>query len=260
MKLTKEDIGIKKKLNSVMIIAFVAIYALCCFVISPLYAATIADVAYASGMLPVFLSYLDSLLAVLAISVAYSVIILGKYRLGVDKYRCGSVIFVIATVAKYVANMIMTWISDKSIPLSWPWDIFDALFYSALECLQLLIFVLIINKLVGEHLDKESALKKANKTLGNAVTESDPYLFVKVYDKQKCLQRCAMVGALVVLVSKLAGSLINDVWMIIIGGFPTEIITVVLMLAAYLSSIIFGVLSYFVIIVAIPFLAKKYNF
>ena len=88
MKLTKEDIGIKKKLNAVMIIAFAAIYALCCFVISPLYAAAIADVAYASGVLPVFLSYFDSLLAVLAISVAYSVIILGKYRLGVDKYRC----------------------------------------------------------------------------------------------------------------------------------------------------------------------------
>jgi hypothetical protein len=258
MRPTPEDISLKKKLYLITSIAFAAIYAHCCFVISPLYASVISDVAYASGALPTLLSYFSNILTVLAISISYAVIILGKYRFGVKSFRGGAVIFIVATAAKYTANMLMSWISEKSIPLSWLWDILDVLFYTALECLQLLIFVLIVNKVLGDYTERKTLLNKANKALGNDVAESDPFVFTRIYDKSNCLQRCALVSALVVLVSKVSGSLINDIWMIVIGGFPKESITVIMMLVTYLSSIIFGVICYIAVTVAVQYIANRY--
>lgn len=258
MKSSIENVGINKKLYAVIGIVFAVVYALCCFVISPLVAATVANVAYSNGVLPTALAYLDSLLTVIAISVAYAMIVLGKYNLGVKSFRGGSVIFVIATVVKYTANMLMSWISDQSIPRSWLWDVFDVVFYAVLECVQLLVFILIVNKLISNHSEREAAIKKANRALGRETEETSPYIFTKLYDKKNCLQKCAMIGALVVLISKVAGSLINDIWMIIIGGFPSEPVTAILMLANYLSSVIFGVICYFAMNIAIVTASQKY--
>jgi hypothetical protein len=258
MRPTPEDISLKKKLYFITSIAFAVLYALCCFVISPLYASAISDIAYASGALPTLLSYLSNILTILAISVSYAVIILGKYRFGVKSFGGGIVIFIVATAAKYTANMIISWISEKSIPVSWLWDVFDVLFYSALECFQLLVFVLIINKILGDYTERRMLLRKANSTLGNDVAENDPLVFTRIYDKSNCLQRCALVSALVVLISKAAGSLINDIWMIVIGGFPKEPITVVMMVVTYLSSVIFGVICYIAVTIAVPYIANRY--
>lgn len=257
MKSSIENAGFKKKLHFIMAITFAILYSLCCFAIAPLYASVVANVAYEDGALPTVLAYLDSLLTVVAIAVAYSVIILGKFSFGTDRFRGGSVIFVIATAAKYTANMLMSWISDRSIPLLWLWDAVDAVFYTALECIQLLVFVLIVNRLLSNHSERDAALKKANRVLGKASDEEKPYPFTKLYDKHNCLQRCAMIGAVVVLVSKLAGSLINDAWMIIIGGFPTEPVTVLLMVVNYLSSMIFGAVCYFVITFSLTSVVQK---
>ena len=248
---------------------FGVIYSLNCFVISPLITHLTADVVYADTAIPTLLGYLYEILELVAIAFSYSVLIMTLYRYGRKKCVGVFVLFTIATLYKYFANTLCTWLSDGGLPSLWGWDVVNVVFYTALELLQLFVIYLIVGRIITKFTDRRLAIERAiKKTLSTSETEEgsaasltekmrDPYPFEKVFDKDNCLLRSAFICGVVTLVAKLVvGALISDIWLILLSGIPQEGETWLLMIVNYTVKIILGAVTYFIIYISMSHLSK----
>lgn len=244
MNLSQNDKKTQGRLCLISAALLGGIYSLCCLVISPIYIMLISDIVFAGTAVPVLLSYLGNLLEVLAIAVFYGVLISATFRFGVGAFKKGLLVFAVATVYKYSLNAVMSWIMDGSVPTDWIWDLADVLFYSVLEMVQLTVVVLLVNGVARRWSEYTASLSK----VGN--TASAPY--------KNPITRSALFCALTVFVSKILGLLINDVFTIVMYGLPKQGSTVLLMLLAYLSNLIYGVLCYVTVLFTAMKLSERF--
>ncbi len=204
-------------------------YALCCFVISPMYFRVSSDISYAKTVTPALVQYFGIVTELAAISVFYGIMIYGIYRFGISNFRLGVVIFAMATAFKYGANVVVTWITYQgSIPTSWPWDLANILFYTALELIQLWIIIAISKRIIS----KSSKADEGSDALPSA--KSDPIV------------KCALVCGIITVVAKFIGRFADDAWMIILSGLPKDPMTLVFMALSYASIVVMGVICYFI--------------
>lgn len=250
MKLSQNDLNLRKKLYLVSAVSFAVLYSLCCFVISPLNVSVNSNIAFGETILPDLLYYLGKIAELAAIAVSYATIIYGIYRFSLLGSKGSVAIFLLATVCKYTANTLVSWLFDGGIPSAWLWDLINVLFYTLLEAIQLAVVLLFVNSILTRQKQKDKILSAAGKAI-------PVYPFRKAYDKENCLMRAAMAAAAVVFVSKIFGQLVNDVYYILAAGMPKEVNTVILMLVSYLSHALFGAICYVAVILTLLKLVEK---
>ena len=205
-----------------------------------------SNVVFEGSAITSILDYVIRLLEVFAISVAYSVIIVGIYRFGAKSFKIGAWIFVASTAFKYLANTFVLWGMSGGIPIDFLFELADVLYFTVLEGAQLLIFWLISNKILFKRKHQEELFARVGAKAEGGKKLPCLYPFEKIYDRENCILRSAFVGAIIVFASKALGLFLNDVWAIMLGGLPQKAVTVALMLLNYLSCIIFGAVSYFI--------------
>ena len=250
MKLSSDSLRLRRALYLIEALALVLLYAAYSFLLSPLYAAAVSNVAVADTVLPELLYYLSRIVELLAISVSYAVMIFGIWKFSLSQIALSPVIFILATLFKYGANLAVSWIIAGGVSEIWVWDLVNLLFYTALEAIQLAIVLIAVNSVLKKQ-------KKRDRLLAGTGKESVVYPFRGLYDKSNCLMRSAMLSAVIVFVSKILGVLINDVYAILSAGLPQEGSTVILMLVNYLSNLIFGVICYIAVIFTVMKLVEK---
>ena len=250
--MSQNDCLSKRKLYIVSTVILLLIYSLCCFVILPIYIDMLSNVMYENSFMPDAMLYLNTLLELLAIAVFYGVLIFGTYKFCPSDFKGALLIFILATLYKYAANVIMDWYKNGSVPLEWLWDVIDMVFYTVLEAIPLLIIFALTKSILNRHAQKERAFAKVGKSIS-------VYPFEGIYDKNNPLQKSAFVCALVVFFSKLLGSLTNDIAIIIESGFPKETKTIWLMLIAYVSNVIFGLLCFIITSLTLIKLMDRYS-
>lgn len=258
VKLNSQELKLRKKLYLMMTVCFAVIYSLCCFVFCPLHTAVISNISYHSGILPSIIFYAYSICEILAISVAYAVIVKGIFYFGISGFGGGIAIFLGATFYKYLANTAVDWFYEGGVLSGLLMYLANILFFAALEGAQLIITVLIIDRIVGKERERSRLFKKAIMPQSEA-EQNVKIQFTRLYDRKNCLMRASLACSVVVFVSKILGYVVNDVWTIILYGLPQKTPTVILMALFYLSNIIFGVICYLVMIFTLANLSKKEN-
>lgn len=248
MKLTDQKGYAISKLYLYSALCFSILYALYCFVISPLYIFLVNDIAFSETALTWIVELVGNVCELSAISVAYAVTAFCFYKFETARSAPHILIFVLATLLKYLINTAMTWITYGSIPLSWAWDIVDVMFYTVLELIPLVVVLLAVKGIMNKH--RRSVINSGG------ANDSIPK---KIYDKRDPLLRSCMVCAMITFVVKVAGLLINDVWGIVFYGFPKEIVSILLMLLGYAMNVIFGVVCYFVMYAALLNMSDKFG-
>lgn len=229
MKLTQNDLKSRKLAYGVSIVSFAALYALYCFVLLPLTRMLEGNVMFANSFLVTVLSFAGRIAELLAMSVSFAVIFVCCFRYGAKNARGASLIFLLAAFCKYTANMAVDWGFSGAVSQDWLWDVINVLFFTALEAILLAVVLA-----VGKH-----AMRRASDAV---------YPFRGLYDKTNALMRAALGCAVTVMASKVAGQIVNDFYYIVTGGFPKLLSTWLLMAAAYLSYVIFGILCYFAVV------------
>ena len=240
--------------------ALFLLYSLNCFVILPVRNMLANDVIFASNLLVSnIFNVLSQLAEVVAISVFYATLFLLIYRCGEKRGGKAFIVFAAATVYKYLANTAVSWIYDGSIPATWVWDVINVVFFTALEMLQMLVIFLISRGLISAYNEKREIRLKAAEKIGYTSDEyaEGAYPFKMLYDRSNCLLRSALVCAAVTVIAKGIGSLLSDIWLIAMYGFPEVATTWVMMLIGYGMKVIFGVGTYFVTVCAMNVLGKK---
>ncbi len=233
MKMKENDKKVRKRLYAAAILSFAVLYSLCCFLLSPLYFGLDSNIAFSNTVLPVIVQYVGIAAELIAISVFYGIMIYGIYRFGHQGFRASIGIYAIATVGKYTANIVMTWMTyNRAIPRNWLSDIGNIVFYTALEMVQLIIIYAISRHIIA-----------------NNRAEALP--FGKLYDRGNPLMKSAFVCGVVTVAAKLLGKLADDALAIILSGLPKNPMTVVLMILSYLSVAVLGVICYFVTVSAV---------
>ena len=229
--------------------ALFVLYSLNCFIILPVRNTLANDVIFASNLLiSNTLSLLSQLVEVMAISLFYAALLLLIYHYGEKRSANAFVVFTAVTVYKYLANTAVSWIYEGSIPSTWAWDVVNVLFYTALELLQLFVIFLIVKGIICRYTEiRDIRARAAEKAvLGADVRIEEAYPFKNVYDKSNCLQRSALICAIVTVIAKGVGSLVSDVWLMLLYGLPEDPVTWIMMIISYVIKVILGAVVYFV--------------
>lgn len=253
----KVDCAKRRKLFTLAAIASVVLYSLLCFVLSPVGEALQADIAYENGILPAVVDYLGTVVDLAAVVLFYAVLLYALYSFGAKGVRCGVVIFMGCVAYKYAALAIMAWMQNGSVPLDWYMYVFNLLFYTVLESLQLVIVLMISNRFVGPFRAKNELLRAAGGE------ETEVYPFTGIYDKKNPLMRSALVSAIVIFVSKAAIPPVNDIIVISMDGLPTSSETVKNMFLLYLENtlfaLVYGLLCYIAVVFTLMKLLERFE-
>ena len=249
MKLDDNKKALRKKLYLFSAITLATLYTLNGLVVSPIYIGVINDIMYDGSVLVDVLFYLRRLLELVAVAAAYAVMIYGIYRFSLSSFKGGVGIFMGATLYKYSLNTIVDWITNGSIPKSWPVDILYVMYYSILELLQLALVLVIVCSLISRHWKAVEFCQKVGKT--HLIPEIFP--LKKLYDKENCLLRSVLACSIVILLISLMTQAINDILTI------EKILDPLLMIVAYLAEIVLAVICYFVMYVTLNVCADKFD-
>lgn len=242
----KVDCAKQRKLYAAVSVAAIVLYSLLCFVLNPIGEALLADIAYENSIFVAIIDYLGTVVDLAAVVLFYAVLIYALYCFGSNKIRGGVAAFVGCVVYKYAASAIADWVQNGSIPRDWHMYVFNIVFYTVLESLQLLIVLMISNRFIGPFRAKNALLRTAGEE------EISVYPFTGVYDKKNPLMKSALVSAIVIFVSKAIVPPVNDIIFISVDGLPTSFETVKNMLIFYLEntlfSLVYGLLCYIAVV------------
>jgi hypothetical protein len=238
-KIKKEGLE-KKTLYLFCAVSFAALYALQALILEPIYAGVAADVM-SSPILAELLYYLCVAVEFLAVCIGYAVAIFGVFKFGARSFKGFIGIFSAAAFAKYLCKTAVNWSYTGAIPRLWYMDIIDVVYFTALEVLQLLIVWAVISKICN----------------GTRRQDRAEFEFFKLFDRANPLMRASLWTAVISFVVRLLLQIGNDVMTILMYGAPEKIETSVLMVVSYVSTIIFGLFCYLVIVFTLSKLQAK---
>ena len=239
MENLNNNVALKKRLCAICAIAVAAIYAIYIFGLEPLYESASADIAVNAAVVDV-LFYACEFFEHLAACICYAVLIFGIYKLGAEQMRGFLWVFVAASCGKYLLKTVVNWYYNGAIPLEWYIDLIDVAYFVALEAIQFLIVRAFIKRVMAKGEKSDSDLS-----------------FVKLYDKKNMMMRAAATSALIILLIRLVLQVVSDATTMLIYGAPDKAETWILMLIAYLSTAIVGILCYFAITLSLHILCAK---
>ena len=221
-----------RRLYGISALCFAIAYSLYSLVILPLYFRLDSNVDFAGGFLPDALGYIGLAIENIAIFVFYGILISGIYHFGYYGFRGIVGVFTAATVYKYTANVLMSWVRGGAIPTTWIWDLVNIVYYTALELIMLWIVIAIVRRLIASSRDEIPT-------------------FERFYDKTNPLMRAALVCSIVTVSVKMFGNVVNDAIFVIEYGFARYLESGISVLLNYLSVVLL------VIVVVVLTLNKK---
>ena len=244
MVLNDKEKRLRGRIYLVAIITFAILYSLYSLVILPRYIASLYNIAYEGTATPDLLNYLAKTVEMIALAVFYGVMCYGMYRLGNLKIRSIAWVFVLANLYKYTCNMIVTWRDSGSIPLEWAWDVFNVIYYTAMEMITFAFVWFLTKAIIERYRSRAEVLAKVGKS-------ERVFPFSGIFKKGNCLMFSAFISSLFIFGLKLIFQLINDLITV------EKIVNYGLMAVSYASNILFGVICYFVMIFTMMTLDEK---
>lgn len=242
MDTVKKDCRIKKQLYLICIISFAVLYSVHTFVLEPIYTIAVSDVAV-SSFLSNSLFYLCELTSLAAVYICYAVAIFGAHKFGSKNVKELILIFAVAAFSKYLGKTVVSWFYLGAIPSYWYIDLFDVIYFTGLELIQFLIIRAIISKTMSNIRDDQN----------------QEMVFSRLYDKKNPMMRASLYAAIVELAVRLVLQASDDLMMIIMYGAPDKITTPILMAVSYLSTSVFAVLCYLIVVFTLSRLHKRYG-
>lgn len=260
MDFDNKKINSSKRITVWTSVAVFLAYAVCCFLLSPLLSVLAEDVVFADTILPMFVDVVKDAIEIAAISVCYSAIIYCIYCFGSRPAFKIAIVFFIATFFKYTVNVAVSWMLGGEMTELWAWDIVNIVFYTLLESAQLIILFFISKGIIEAHQKKITYSASSGNTVREKADLDENILpFKRLYDRNNCLIKAALVCGIVTAAVKSVGMLLGDLWLIIAYGAPKDPMTIVKMLLNYASGIIPGVLCYFVIWIMVSMFSSKFK-
>ena len=224
----------KKRLSRILITSCAVLFSLYCFVLAPLYTYMCADIIYAVTVLPEILDFLISVVDLIAYSICFSTIIYSIYH-----YKLRGSKKIIATVSiamllKYVANFVMTIVTDGGIILQ---DISSVVVFFLLDMIWLTIITFAANSTIKEYIDVPA------------------FPFKKLFDLENPLGRSAFTMAMIMGGVHMATRIIYDVFY----GLPSSFVDALWMAIYYFSDVVSAFVMYAIAIFYFMKLHDKEN-
>lgn len=222
-----------------------ALCCLYCFVLVPLSLRFATDVVYASTALPTVIEMIYDTVEVIAISLAYAVVIYSIYRYTLSESTVTIVIFCLVTLFKYISNLAMDWINYGIDTDELPRDLLLILLPLLLEILQFMLVVWIANRVMVAH---RAAVQKKLSLIPSedrAAVDTDRvvYPFSGIVNMKNPIMRCAFFAGVVIIVTSVVQSVPYYFMVTFISGFP-----VLSVISQILTAAVEGVVCYLCII------------
>lgn len=250
MKITTDEIKMKRKLYLALAVSGAVLYAIYCILLVPISGTVGSDIRYEGTALPELLNFLCRFFEVAAIAVTCGVTALGVIRFRAKGFALGGVVYCGLVLYKYAISIILGWAEKGRIPSEWLFDIVFVLVASIVEIIPFVIAWIFIAHFAKNYAERRAILKKAGR--------DERFLpMKKLFDKDNPLVAAALVCSAVVLVTKIAAGAVYDVPLIISSGLPTQTSTVIQIVLYYVSSVVFAVVCYFVMLLTMTLVGTK---
>ncbi len=234
MKNKVENNGLR--LSLFMLICLSAIFAIITFIIEPLYLRFVSDITIRVTVLPSILDILRILAETLAFAVCYSVIIFTAVNFGTKRtFGIFGVYAAICTVRR-LCVLVMTFIIYHSIEVG---DIFNICVALAFECILALVVALISLRVSSSYNQKKADIKKAAGVTGD-FSKLKPIEFNRVFSRANPFLLCSFICACILTVYNIFERILYDFSL----GAPDGAGEIIMMVAYYISDILFGMIFY----------------
>jgi len=241
--MTDTLIILKKKLTLWMLIVSFGITLISSLVLSPIYVVVSSNITFIETPLPDLLYYVISLLDVAFYCVCLPILILSFTIFFVSSARTILLIYVCAPLLRRALDLLMTYAIYHDID---DLDIVSCVWFLIFDY-ALLITVTVISCVVAKR------FYSASPAVGDTVSLKGILPTVGVYSGSNPLQRSALLCALVFTGLRVISRIINDVSY----GAPASISEILVMVIAYLSDILIGVVFYASALAVFSRVAKK---
>ena len=239
MKKAEKQFDLKRRLCLISALSFTILYILSALVLEPIYFGVSSDVSSSDALCGIL--YYSCLVAErVAVYICYAAVIVGAYKLGAKSCRSITLIFAVASVGKYLVKTCVNWAYLGAVPSYWYLDLLDAVWFASLEIIELLLVKTISSRVVQKKVRLGGVAK-----------------FERIYDREDPLLSASLVASVVVILSDLAVVVLGDAVTMIMYGAPEQSVTVWLMLASYLSTVITGVLCYIAVALTLYILNSR---
>lgn len=211
--------------------------AVYCFVMIPIYAKTASDVVYQRTAIPDIVNFIMKMVEILCMSVGYAMTaailsLNAKKTVGMIYITYGS-----AALLKCTVSQIVLWILDGGLPainngllLEIVWKI---VLPFVLEMIQFtLFFILVLRVWRGLGSDKDADISDIG----------------KLYDVKRPVQKSAFCGGMIVLVTRVALTTIDEIYLTIETRPIKNLSEALTFITRYLADIIYGAAVYFAVI------------
>ena len=219
-----------------------------------LYAVSCADIVLMYTALPEILEIIINVLECGIYGIAYAILIYAAYAFTPKKLPGLIAIYGGSVVFKYIANFLVTWITDTGMSAEYlAENLSYVLIYIGIELVQALLILLVIYRTMKRYHDFIARQQKVAATLPDTTVTPRTYAFpfTKLFSLKNPLQTCAFWSGVTVSSFKVISRLIFD----ISYGMPADALDALWMLLYYLFDLFAG----FAICLLITYLLMSFD-
>lgn len=225
----------KKRLRLYVILTTLVLFGLSCFVLSPLYVSLSSNIVYRDSLLSDFLNLVNNVFYIAVYTVCFSAFIYSVYKCGTKRSVSLTVVYCVAVIIRYMANIAVQTITDGVFP-SFA-DLYPAILGCVFDIL-IAFAILWIAHLCLKDKAQDSCLP-----------------FEKLYLHSNSLQRASLFTGILLSSIKVLTRVIYDLGY----GAPTSILDLLRMIVYYLSDLLICVIIYLASLLLFMYFYKKDN-
>lgn len=226
----------KKRLRLYVILTTLVLFGLSCFVLSPLYVSLSSNIVYRDSLLSDFLNLVNNVFYIAVYTVCFSAFIYSVYKCGTRRSASLTVVYCIAVILRYIANIVIQTITDGVFP-TWA-DLYPAV----LGCIFDILIAFAVLWIAHLCLKKDKV--------------QDSYLpFEKLYQHSNPLQRASLFTGILLSSIKVLTRVIYDLGY----GAPMGMLDLLRMIVYYLSDLLICVIIYLASLLLFMYFHKKDN-
>lgn len=226
----------KKRLRLYVILTTLVLFGLSCFVLSPLYVSLSSNIVYRDSLLSDFLNLVNNVFYIAVYTVCFSAFIYSVYKCGTRRSVSLTVVYCVAILLRYMANIIIQTFTDGVFPS------FADLFPAILGC-------------IFDILTAFAVLWIAHLCLGKDKVKGSCLPFEKLYQHSNPLQKASLFTGILLSSIKVLTRIIYDFGY----GAPTSILDLLRMIVYYLSDLLICVIIYLFSLLLFMHFYKKDN-
>ena len=226
-------------------------------IITPVYVMLKSNVAFSGGALSTLIYYFKDVLSIIAFASSYAIIIFSMLFLERKIARYLVWIYTAIFFAQIPLKLLINILIYGSLGSVWEIlnDVIYLTFYFLLNMIQLLIVYFIASADINKFLRRREISRHAEKKKGKQPeTEASSVLPIsKFFDRRNPLQRSALKMSILMIALKLLSRALND----ISYGAPASFGEVLVMIAYYVSDILYGIAAYLIALIVFTFIYDK---